>query len=256
MTNLFPAQARPKPCSFPLTASQTWPCSSSEQLGFLKSCGKPQTFWRLFLALNYFGSSSSSCLIRRTSSTCPFFLLTALYKRQLLGSIRDSFPWQPGCMSFQESACRRRIMTFFLGTMVPSTFGEVGVQPNLSMNLFTMVPTVVLHFNSRNLVIAPPPLYQEPRSSPYQVQQELAPYGCGFPSYRTAPCSVILHTTRTRNNIRLSLVREYNIVILHQLVENTSLAAQGHSLTACNAALPATPHRPLNPKWPTGSGNR
>ena len=31
---------------------------------------------------------------------------------------------------------------------------------------------------------------------------------------------------------------------------------RGHSLTACNAALSATPHRPLTPKWPTGSGNR
>ena len=31
---------------------------------------------------------------------------------------------------------------------------------------------------------------------------------------------------------------------------------QGHSLTACNATQPATHHRPLNPKWPTGSGNR
>ena len=31
---------------------------------------------------------------------------------------------------------------------------------------------------------------------------------------------------------------------------------QGHSLTACNALQPATHHRPLNPKWPTGSGNR
>ena len=29
---------------------------------------------------------------------------------------------------------------------------------------------------------------------------------------------------------------------------------RGHSLTACNAAPLATPNRPLNPKWPTGSG--
>ena len=29
-----------------------------------------------------------------------------------------------------------------------------------------------------------------------------------------------------------------------------------HSLTTCNAAPPATPHRPLNPKWQAGSRNR
>ena len=34
------------------------------------------------------------------------------------------------------------------------------------------------------------------------------------------------------------------------------LEYRGHSLTACNTALSATPHRPLNPKWPTGSGKR
>ena len=31
---------------------------------------------------------------------------------------------------------------------------------------------------------------------------------------------------------------------------------RGHSLTACNAAPPATPARPLYPKWRMGSGNR
>ena len=31
---------------------------------------------------------------------------------------------------------------------------------------------------------------------------------------------------------------------------------RGHSLTACNVAPPATPNRPLNPKWPPGSGKR
>ena len=39
-------------------------------------------------------------------------------------------------------------------------------------------------------------------------------------------------------------------------VKDTSLRRQGHSLTACNAAPPATTNRPLNPKWPTGSGKR
>ena len=38
--------------------------------------------------------------------------------------------------------------------------------------------------------------------------------------------------------------------------ENNNLAAKGHSLTACNAALPAKAERLLNPKLLTGSGNR
>ena len=37
---------------------------------------------------------------------------------------------------------------------------------------------------------------------------------------------------------------------------NTSLAYRLQCGTTCNVAPPATPHRKLNPKWPTGSGNR
>ena len=37
---------------------------------------------------------------------------------------------------------------------------------------------------------------------------------------------------------------------------NTSLAALGALAHRLNAAPPATPNRPLNPKWPTGSGKR
>ena len=31
---------------------------------------------------------------------------------------------------------------------------------------------------------------------------------------------------------------------------------RGHSLTACNTALPAPPHRMLNSKWSRGSGSK
>ena len=37
---------------------------------------------------------------------------------------------------------------------------------------------------------------------------------------------------------------------------NTSLAAPGHLLNACNAHLPATPHRLLNPNYVKVSGNK
>ena len=38
--------------------------------------------------------------------------------------------------------------------------------------------------------------------------------------------------------------------------EYPNLAALGHSLTASKNALPETPHRLLNQKWPMVSGNR
>ena len=41
--------------------------------------------------------------------------------------------------------------------------------------------------------------------------------------------------------------------IERSMLENTSLSTKGHLLATSNTTLPATPHRLLDPKWPTGS---